>query len=744
MNISHLILFTALAVAPVCMAQDIEAALEEAVTTSETKPLPSALAQKIASGNFEELPAGVSAALKEAGEQSKSVQKLLQDQQYRHLLDIHELIRVTGADSMKQVFSKSPQDAAFIKAFLSDPAWMELYLGAGLIPSNSPAGIQVLSDIWKADGKSADFRTYQSLATGIASVFTEGPFVEKLKANAANCNPVNRYQIFKKLHQENKLHPNFLKLRPWEIRFVAGLHWDDKSYEWANEHINLPWRRYNDACWAAPYTGNNFFGDSIQGPLFYAAWRDVNSQAENTQVIGGVCGGLSHFGVIAAQAHGIPAYPVGQPGHCAYAVRIERGKWKGGFGGPDGGMHNHIFGGQAPTSYLLMEKVFADDAKIDQAYLWAAQARLDEELGNKDKAIASWQEALRQTPLHTFFRTELQRLLMDKEGMQPIDWYVYAKDALSHYQGNGFSAVETLKDVQRKFLMDIPSEDRVDWFSNMHQMLAVTPTSWAIKLEPVLSDQVAYMVSPQEKAAYLEAVLSAHLQHGDGTNFGQALEWAVKTFVENGQENAFATAFANVAAKTGKKDGDGATPDAKKLKEAYGKAIFATEVARSIPAFQALSKAAAGFSDTNVSANTVQSQAPQGWKLVPADGMVRCSTTSNWDSAWDHINILRPCGGSHHTDKETNPNIIVALKQGVDLAGLVITKRPGNEDRMKKMEVSTSTDGATWFPIATTEDMPKEWVVTAPENTKAKWIKVEAKNAQPEFMHLRHILVYEK
>lgn len=84
------------------------------------------------------------------------------------------------------------------------------------------------------------------------------------------------------------------------------------------------------------------------------------------------------------------------------------------------------------------------------------------------------------------------------------------------------------------------------------------------------------------------------------------------------------------------------------------------------------------------------------------------------------------------------------LKNGVDLAGLVVTKRNGNEDRMKKMEVSTSTDGATWFPLAATENMPKEWVITAPEGTKAKWIKVEAKNAQPEFMHLRHILVYEK
>ncbi|XBD76086.1 hypothetical protein ABFY27_01860 [Akkermansia massiliensis] len=141
---------------------------------------------------------------------------------------------------MKAVFSKSPQDAAFIKAFLQDPAWMELYLGAGLIPENSPEGLQILSDLWKADGRSADFRDYQSLATGLASVFSTGPMAGKLKTNSANSNPVRRYQIFKKLHQENKLHPGFIKLRPWEMRFVVGHTWDDKSYEWSNEHVNLP------------------------------------------------------------------------------------------------------------------------------------------------------------------------------------------------------------------------------------------------------------------------------------------------------------------------------------------------------------------------------------------------------------------------------------------------------------------------------------------------------------------------
>ena len=419
MNISHLLLCTSLLSAPVCTAQGPTEI--ETETPASSSRLPAPLAQKIASGDFDGLQTELRSTLLKAGEQTKSEQKLLQNRQYRHLLDMHELLRVTGPDKVKAVFSKSAQDAAFIKTFLQDPAWMELYLGAGLIPENSPAGLQILSDIWKADGKSPDFRNYQSLATGLASVFSTGPMAGRLKTNSANSNPVRRYRIFKKLHQENRLHPGFIKLRPWEMRFVVGSPWDDKSYEWSNEHVNLPWRRYTAACWAAPYTGHNFFGDTIQGPLFYVPWRDLNTTAENTQIIGGVCGGLSYFGTMAAQAHGIPAYPVGQPGHCAYAVRVKRGEWKGGFGGPDGGMHNHIFGSQAPTSYLLMENVFADNDKADQAYLWAAQARLDEASGNKDKAIQAWEEALRQTPLHPFFRTELQRLLMEKEGMQPVD-----------------------------------------------------------------------------------------------------------------------------------------------------------------------------------------------------------------------------------------------------------------------------------------------------------------------------------
>ena len=151
MNISHLLLCTSLLSAPVCTAQGPTEI--ETETPASSSRLPAPLAQKIASGDFDGLQTELRSTLLKAGEQTKSEPKLLQNKQYRHLLDIHELLRVTGPDKVKAVFSKSAQDAAFIKTFLQDPAWMELYLGAGLIPENSPEGLQILSDIWKADGK---------------------------------------------------------------------------------------------------------------------------------------------------------------------------------------------------------------------------------------------------------------------------------------------------------------------------------------------------------------------------------------------------------------------------------------------------------------------------------------------------------------------------------------------------------------------------------------------------------------
>lgn len=114
MNISHLLLCTALLAAPVCMAQDLTEPETEAPSAASQLPAPGAENSR---GRLCRAANGTPLLPPEGWGTNQIGTKLLQDKQYRHLLDIHELLRVTGPDSVKAVFSKSPQDAAFIKAF---------------------------------------------------------------------------------------------------------------------------------------------------------------------------------------------------------------------------------------------------------------------------------------------------------------------------------------------------------------------------------------------------------------------------------------------------------------------------------------------------------------------------------------------------------------------------------------------------------------------------------------------------
>lgn len=707
-------------------------------------PLPDAYSQLIKNAQYDELQKLVLDSIKKLNADTDDQAALLDQAEYRRLIAIAEVIRITTPEQLSELHKARRYSAAFINTLLADTEWMELYLGAGLVPEGTNAGLMAMADIWRAHGRDNDFRDYLSLTSGLGSIWGAGSTGEEVKLAAAmgdtKRNPVWRYEFFRKQQKAGKLHEDFMKLRPWEIRFVAGHSWDDASYEWIAKQVNLPPRRYVDACWFVHYTGTNFFGDSIQGPLFHMPWRDEVCTAENHKLRGAVCGGLSTTGVLAANAHGIPSYAVGQPGHCAYGVRVKRGDWRGGFGGPDGGAGLNIFGDRMPTSYLLMETVFADDATVDKAYRISHHARALEQLGDRDGAIKAWESALAVSPVHKFFRQELHRLYNDKGDMSPQDWYDYAKAALPAYKGNGFAAAEIFAPAESQFMGSVSDQARLDWLKALHESIASTKASWAVKCDDLLDTQVGYLGSDDAKQRFLTDVFTVHLNQGDGVNFGQALEWAVKTFVESGQENIFSQAFAKAAASSSGSMSEG--KDLKKLKEAYAKAILAAETAHSISAFQALSQAGTQFIDFKPEEKNFSCE-PLPGTLMPPSGLVRLST-SRWDDPLEHRNLLMPCGGKSHTDEETNPSIIVQLPETVKLSGLIVTKRDANQDRMKKMRISTSTDGATWFPFEETNDMPKEWRVENTKDASARWVKIEAINDKPTSLHLRHILIYKK
>ena len=75
------------------------------------------------------------------------------------------------------------------------------------------------------------------------------------------------------------------------------------------------------------YRSDNYRGQTVQGPEYYDRKpADLGTAME----YGGVCGMISHMNSSVANAHGVPAFTVGQPGHCAYVWKSDDKTWSGG------------------------------------------------------------------------------------------------------------------------------------------------------------------------------------------------------------------------------------------------------------------------------------------------------------------------------------------------------------------------------------------------------------------------------
>lgn len=700
------------------------------------KKAPEAIRRALAKKDFK--------AVREVLHQSLKREKLSsKDKTHLHQAMLLEFINETGADVLN-AFTEDKHKRQFINTFARDYDWLEEYLTCGLVPYQTDVGINVLYNIWN-DQKGHVEKT--GLAVALASVWGGGktapkPNIQRISPRIAN--PVRRYNFFIEQEAKGRLHPNYKNLKPWELRFVVGIpaqDWDDASFEWCIENINLPWDRYQSACWAAIYTDPSKFGDSVQGGAYNMPFSEAG-WAKATHLNGGVCGALSHLGTYAAMAHGIPAYTVGQPGHCAYAVRPERGKWVGGFGGPDGGMHNHIFGNKAPTSYLLMESVFGEDKRILKAYRDSFCAKAMASMGNLKGARRFWNAALKDSPLHPFFRSDLHKVMKDM-GLDPDACYKYLMSAIKHYEGNGFAAVDMTKDLQ-ELIDKMDDKKKVDIYQSMHLAMATTPNTWAVSCSDIVKQQSDSLGSDKAKQEFLKNTLAAHMHLGDGNTFGQVMEWAVAEYAGNDNDAAFGKAF-TAAAKMKLGDRPAVTEaNQNNMAKAYGKAIISAEQARSAAAFRSV---------TRVARRAVKYKNPFQERPIPqglsgdCDSAIlfRSSSTFNDDVPLSHIDIITMKGGKCHTSKEEMPYFVVEIKKAAYLTGCYIRKADGNEGRMRRATLYTSEDGATWVARETTNDMPKEWIIKFPAGTRAKHLKIEFDNSSgPNFAHISHFVPFTR
>lgn len=652
-----------------------------------------------------------------------------QDEAYRRALATHEVLRVSGDETVAAVLAK-PDGAAFLRAFLGDAAWMEEYLGTGWELKPGQSGLDVLRRLHATD-QGPGARKRHGLMSALAVTYSATSYADNLTRMADSpgfrSTPEGRYKLYREAQEAGFLHRMFKDLRAWELCFVVSSNCDDEALLWMLQNINVPIQRYTDACWAVRYQGASAFGESIQGPLFYVPGRNRLNWAEAVIKQGGVCGSLSHFGAVAARAHGIPAYTCGQPGHCAYAVRHARGKWVGGFGGPDGAPHFSPWGWNY-AHILALEDAFADDAKADRAkrHLWQASVP-----GTAERRRAALALATGATPAFIPAWKARVEALRDA-GLAAADWERLYGEMSQSFGRNNRPLSETLALFEDKLVAGKDADAKLAFALRVQSDVGRGLESWSWEMDDDLLARHARWFGEEDRQRFFVQALCLHANSRHF--FGKLADWGAKNLGKAADGTPrFTLALAEVvrikAASLGK--------DA--LRDLTKQAILAAETARSQAAFDAGTEAGAPF---GVNGGNPRGDLGGPGRLVSDTALLWLSTTSGWDQPWSHRGVINGQGGQFHTEREKSPSVTVQLRETVTLASLAIEKTWGNEGRLRKARLETSVDGATWFEVARTDNCPDLWKVDlSGQGKRARWVRLVADNGEGDYLHLRSFLV---
>ena len=635
-----------------------------------------------------------------------------------------ELERVLGPKEWKAL-ANGPRSTFFRDM---QGTLLEELMFSGPLPEDPAKMLRIAEALWKEDRSGMADRHELTTAAAVALMFAAKDWPEDQADE--------RYRYFRDSRKAGKLHPVFDTLATWEKRFVVSAGgngvwagaggWGEDSLVWLRDHVKLPVKDYTGACWQAPYRLENVFGDSIHGSNYYAPFEKM-IHAERVREVGGVCGSLSHYGATAARANGIPAITMGEPGHCAYAVRTAAGEWTPAYSlSWERGLHTSLWG-KTWTQLVLQEKVLGEKYATDRSslHLWQARALREK---SPDLAEKAYLLALKAQPLDQPLWTEYVTWLRDARKPAPLALKKVHDDVLAALADYPEAAWNVVQVIEAAMIGAVPEDERIPFLLSFHNAIAAHkgPLMW--DLPKALDQQAKLLGKPAAELEFFEQVVSLQSK---SDWLAPVVAWGSERFGKGG-DTAWYEALGRGLA-TGGSAGES-------TRKALRPAILAAAATNNVDAFQALAKAVA-----TTEGPKLPRLEPFPGELLSAGGLIRLSTTSNWDSPESHAAILETKGGRLHTDSEVHPHVLVRLAKLGELSGIVVTDASTgyNASRLVPIKVSISEDGQSWQEVFRSEKPGEPWRVDlAGKAPRVGWVKVERDDNRKEVFHLSAIHVY--
>lgn len=304
------------------------------------------------------------------------------------------------AGKISEVAAQDKYGVDLLNALMKDQQWMTDLLVSG--PSGNEVGtkgggsrgapadmIHRLALLWRVDQIYTTTKGTTRRGSIAADAGQEGhdPLLRRMATvGALNAAPIGNgnlgqtHWIYRDKLERGEIHGDFLTQSAAQMRYSLNpqaFHVLDVEHAVKTGSTRIDW--INGTAWQTSYLSNNFFGDSIFGSDYYKAWGSTVLPGTGLgREIGAVCGGISHYGVLAANATGRRSVTGGQPGHCAAAHRSFDGTfWEidSNVGAPTGN-HFPLWQNYSYYSIEYYDDMW-DDPRTLVGYrlLWAARLR---------------------------------------------------------------------------------------------------------------------------------------------------------------------------------------------------------------------------------------------------------------------------------------------------------------------------------------------------------------------------------
>jgi hypothetical protein len=698
----------------------------------------------------------------EATKGDAGIERIVGSPDLQSTLMQYTLISLCGTGQVANIVSRDG-GPLFLQSLFKDTAWLESFLASdkAIWPANWAFALENLF-ILHRHGTGWEKPINKRIGTALALQW--GHYDKDWSYHL-----VERFSQVKQALNDGLLHASFENLSVREMRWAIYIYGSGKDYQFMLDDRQTRIRDYLGAHGAVRYVKNNVYGVSIHdGPIYYTPWMHVYG-TWNLSIhrrVGGVCGACSSYGSAAAQIHGVPSTTIGQPGHCAYVVRVGE-EWPVGNSvtWPSDITIRGWDGSNYGTLNRLYEPISQDRGPLMAATRLSWLARCQAE---SKKPVSDWsktyEKALRAQPLNYTTWIDYIKLLETVKDVQPATWLDLgqrAARAFSAYNDAGWALTRRCLD---KALPTMQPADRMSVLLACNKELR--QDNWhkpdSFPYDGILNWQAERINDPALAVELFGKLLAIH--HSDNPNnnfiFGNVMSWGAKRFAGNPK-----TAPAYAKAMEAFFTSNGKDLNKNQIATTLQNSIKVSSQAGDLVSFTLWADMAEKMlpplkpSDIHLTAK----QAAAFPKIVPfpgdllsANGMLQTSSAHADDKPLAYRQLMTGgFGGWFDTASDKKPWAQVQLLGEGELEGIVLVGRyeyPANHKSYKEapLKISVSLDNKTWTEVASFD---KDEIVFRVDLQKrdlmARYVRAErvpvAADAKPfERFSLRGFFVYGK